>query len=142
MLVLYTDGVIEARSPTGAFYPLAERVASFPPLPAPTKAGGCLAKGNAGRSPPTARRQFGEAKARAVDPGVAGLRSAGAVREVRCAVGEFAGPGAVGCDAARAAARGGEGLVVDDGAASRPCSTSRERRFPLRGLWGPGLPRT
>lgn len=32
-LVLYTDGVIEARSPTGAFYPLAERVASFPSLP-------------------------------------------------------------------------------------------------------------
>jgi serine phosphatase RsbU (regulator of sigma subunit) len=30
MLVLYTDGVVEARSPTGAFYPLAERVASFP----------------------------------------------------------------------------------------------------------------
>jgi serine phosphatase RsbU (regulator of sigma subunit) len=30
MLVLYTDGVIEARSPTGVFYPLAERVASFP----------------------------------------------------------------------------------------------------------------
>ncbi|MFB6988232.1 PP2C family protein-serine/threonine phosphatase [Streptomyces sp. NPDC056178] len=30
MLVLYTDGVIEARSPAGAFYPLAERVASFP----------------------------------------------------------------------------------------------------------------
>lgn len=30
MLVLYTDGVIEARSPNGAFYPLAERVASFP----------------------------------------------------------------------------------------------------------------
>ncbi|MFI6727605.1 serine/threonine-protein phosphatase [Streptomyces sp. R-74717] len=30
MLVLYTDGVIEARSPSGAFYPLAERVASFP----------------------------------------------------------------------------------------------------------------
>lgn len=30
MLVLYTDGVIEARSPTKAFYPLAERVASFP----------------------------------------------------------------------------------------------------------------
>lgn len=29
-LVLCTDGVIEARSPTGAFYPLAERVASFP----------------------------------------------------------------------------------------------------------------
>ncbi|MFJ8098063.1 PP2C family protein-serine/threonine phosphatase [Streptomyces griseofuscus] len=29
MLLLYTDGVIEARSPTGAFYPLAERVASF-----------------------------------------------------------------------------------------------------------------
>ncbi|MDX3852684.1 PP2C family protein-serine/threonine phosphatase [Streptomyces sp. AK02-01A] len=28
-LLLYTDGVIEARSPTGAFYPLAERVASF-----------------------------------------------------------------------------------------------------------------
>jgi serine phosphatase RsbU (regulator of sigma subunit) len=32
-LVLYTDGVIEARSPAGAFYPLAERVASFPSLP-------------------------------------------------------------------------------------------------------------
>ncbi|MFE7356154.1 PP2C family protein-serine/threonine phosphatase [Streptomyces sp. NPDC057543] len=30
MLVLYTDGVIEARSPSRAFYPLAERVASFP----------------------------------------------------------------------------------------------------------------
>ncbi|MER6102195.1 PP2C family protein-serine/threonine phosphatase [Streptomyces sp. NPDC001832] len=30
MLVLYTDGVIEARSPSGVFYPLAERVASFP----------------------------------------------------------------------------------------------------------------
>jgi hypothetical protein len=30
MLVLYTDGVIEARSPAGAFYPLAERVASLP----------------------------------------------------------------------------------------------------------------
>ncbi|MGY3676800.1 PP2C family protein-serine/threonine phosphatase [Streptomyces sp. TE33382] len=30
MLVLYTDGVIEARSPSGAFYPLAERIASFP----------------------------------------------------------------------------------------------------------------
>lgn len=30
MLVLYTDGVIEARSPARAFYPLAERVASFP----------------------------------------------------------------------------------------------------------------
>jgi serine phosphatase RsbU (regulator of sigma subunit) len=27
MLVLYTDGVIEARSPTGVFYPLVERVA-------------------------------------------------------------------------------------------------------------------
>ncbi|MGW1106583.1 SpoIIE family protein phosphatase, partial [Streptomyces sp. NPDC002540] len=26
----YTDGVIEARSPSRAFYPLAERVASFP----------------------------------------------------------------------------------------------------------------
>ncbi|MGW6155049.1 PP2C family protein-serine/threonine phosphatase [Streptomyces sp. NPDC055144] len=32
-LVLYTDGVIEARSPTGAFYPLAERIAAFPSLP-------------------------------------------------------------------------------------------------------------
>ncbi len=30
ILLLYTDGVIEARSPTGAFYPLAERAASFP----------------------------------------------------------------------------------------------------------------
>ncbi|MGW7488856.1 PP2C family protein-serine/threonine phosphatase [Streptomyces sp. NPDC054786] len=30
ILLLYTDGVIEARSPTGAFYPLAERVAFFP----------------------------------------------------------------------------------------------------------------
>ncbi|WP_436849645.1 PP2C family protein-serine/threonine phosphatase [Streptomyces avermitilis] len=30
ILLLYTDGVIEARSPTGVFYPLAERVASFP----------------------------------------------------------------------------------------------------------------
>lgn len=29
ILLLYTDGVIEARSPTGAFYPLEERVASF-----------------------------------------------------------------------------------------------------------------
>ncbi|MET7496541.1 PP2C family protein-serine/threonine phosphatase [Streptomyces sp900116325] len=29
ILLLYTDGVIEARSPTGAFYPLQERVASF-----------------------------------------------------------------------------------------------------------------
>ncbi|MER5545479.1 PP2C family protein-serine/threonine phosphatase [Streptomyces sp. NPDC002589] len=31
MLLLYTDGVIEARSPAGAFYPLAERVTAFPP---------------------------------------------------------------------------------------------------------------
>ncbi|MFB7214072.1 PP2C family protein-serine/threonine phosphatase [Streptomyces sp. NPDC056255] len=30
MLVLYTDGVIEARSPSGTFYPLKERIASFP----------------------------------------------------------------------------------------------------------------
>ncbi|WP_369251673.1 PP2C family protein-serine/threonine phosphatase [Streptomyces sp. R41] len=30
ILLLYTDGVIEARSPAGAFYPLADRVASFP----------------------------------------------------------------------------------------------------------------
>jgi serine phosphatase RsbU (regulator of sigma subunit) len=30
MLVLYTDGVIEARSPDGVFYPLAERLAGFP----------------------------------------------------------------------------------------------------------------
>lgn len=30
MLVLYTDGVIEARSPGGDFYPLADRVATFP----------------------------------------------------------------------------------------------------------------
>ncbi|MCX5285176.1 serine/threonine-protein phosphatase [Streptomyces sp. NBC_00198] len=30
LLLLYTDGVIEARSPSGAFYPLAERLASFP----------------------------------------------------------------------------------------------------------------
>ncbi|WUH89377.1 serine/threonine-protein phosphatase [Streptomyces sp. NBC_00433] len=30
LLLLYTDGVIEARSPTGGMYPLAERVASFP----------------------------------------------------------------------------------------------------------------
>jgi serine phosphatase RsbU (regulator of sigma subunit) len=30
MLVLYTDGVIEARSPAGEFYPLAERVAALP----------------------------------------------------------------------------------------------------------------
>ncbi|MEU8717943.1 PP2C family protein-serine/threonine phosphatase [Streptomyces sp. NPDC048663] len=29
MLLLYTDGVIEASSPSGDFYPLAERVASF-----------------------------------------------------------------------------------------------------------------
>lgn len=29
ILLLYTDGVTEARSPTGAFYPLTERVASF-----------------------------------------------------------------------------------------------------------------
>lgn len=29
-LLLYTDGVIEARSPQGAFYPLAERAATFP----------------------------------------------------------------------------------------------------------------
>ncbi|WP_405884706.1 serine/threonine-protein phosphatase [Streptomyces sp. NBC_01136] len=29
ILLLYTDGVIEARSPTGAFYPLAERVAAL-----------------------------------------------------------------------------------------------------------------
>lgn len=29
-LLLYTDGVIEARSPQGAFYPLAERAAAFP----------------------------------------------------------------------------------------------------------------
>jgi serine phosphatase RsbU (regulator of sigma subunit) len=30
ILLLYTDGVIEARSPAGVFYPLAERVAAFP----------------------------------------------------------------------------------------------------------------
>ncbi|WP_329181595.1 PP2C family protein-serine/threonine phosphatase [Streptomyces sp. NBC_01477] len=30
-LLLYTDGVIEARSPQGAFYPLADRAATFPP---------------------------------------------------------------------------------------------------------------
>lgn len=30
MLVLYTDGVIEARSPAGDFYPLAKRVTTFP----------------------------------------------------------------------------------------------------------------
>ncbi|MCW2871604.1 MAG: prpB6 [Streptomyces oryziradicis] len=30
ILLLYTDGVTEARSPSGVFYPLAERVASFP----------------------------------------------------------------------------------------------------------------
>jgi serine phosphatase RsbU (regulator of sigma subunit) len=30
-LLLYTDGVIEARSPQGTFYPLAERAATFPP---------------------------------------------------------------------------------------------------------------
>ncbi|MER5756499.1 PP2C family protein-serine/threonine phosphatase [Streptomyces sp. NPDC002088] len=35
LLVLYTDGVVEARSPTGAFYPLAERVASFLPTTSP-----------------------------------------------------------------------------------------------------------
>ncbi|WP_329459839.1 PP2C family protein-serine/threonine phosphatase [Streptomyces sp. NBC_01497] len=29
-LLLYTDGVIEARSPQGSFYPLAERAATFP----------------------------------------------------------------------------------------------------------------
>ncbi|MEV6530745.1 MULTISPECIES: PP2C family protein-serine/threonine phosphatase [Streptomyces] len=29
ILLLYTDGVIEARSPAGAFYPLAERAATF-----------------------------------------------------------------------------------------------------------------
>lgn len=29
ILLLYTDGVIEARSPSGAFYPLTERIASF-----------------------------------------------------------------------------------------------------------------
>ncbi|MEU6670976.1 PP2C family protein-serine/threonine phosphatase [Streptomyces sp. NPDC046727] len=29
-LLLYTDGVIEARSPEGAFYPLTERAASGP----------------------------------------------------------------------------------------------------------------
>lgn len=30
ILLLYTDGVIEARSPAGAFYPFLDRVASFP----------------------------------------------------------------------------------------------------------------
>ncbi|MFE5369896.1 PP2C family protein-serine/threonine phosphatase [Streptomyces mirabilis] len=30
ILLLYTDGVIEARSPSGVFYPLLDRVASFP----------------------------------------------------------------------------------------------------------------
>lgn len=30
ILLLYTDGVVEARSPAGEFYPLLERVASFP----------------------------------------------------------------------------------------------------------------
>ncbi len=30
LLLLYTDGVIEARSPSGDFYPLTERLASFP----------------------------------------------------------------------------------------------------------------
>ncbi|QHA07646.1 SpoIIE family protein phosphatase [Streptomyces broussonetiae] len=36
MLLLYTDGVIEARSPTGAFYPLAERLPpSLPQAPTP-----------------------------------------------------------------------------------------------------------
>lgn len=30
-LLLYTEGVIEARSPQGVFYPLAERAAAFPP---------------------------------------------------------------------------------------------------------------
>ncbi|MFJ5535377.1 PP2C family protein-serine/threonine phosphatase [Streptomyces sp. NPDC093261] len=30
ILLLYTDGVIESRSPTGAFYPLVERVAAYP----------------------------------------------------------------------------------------------------------------
>ncbi|MBY8881298.1 serine/threonine-protein phosphatase [Streptomyces sp. PLK6-54] len=34
-LLLHTDGVIEARSPQGVFYPLAERVAAFPPALTP-----------------------------------------------------------------------------------------------------------
>lgn len=32
MLVLYTDGVVEARSPEGEFYPLVERVAALPAI--------------------------------------------------------------------------------------------------------------
>lgn len=35
MLVLYTDGVVEARSPAGTFYPLVERVATFLPAAGP-----------------------------------------------------------------------------------------------------------
>ncbi|MFG2948233.1 PP2C family protein-serine/threonine phosphatase [Streptomyces adustus] len=35
LLVLYTDGVIEARSPGGVFYPLAERITSFLPVNSP-----------------------------------------------------------------------------------------------------------
>ncbi|WP_435133979.1 PP2C family protein-serine/threonine phosphatase [Actinacidiphila sp. bgisy144] len=34
-LLLYTDGLIEARSGQGVFYPLAERVAAFPPALSP-----------------------------------------------------------------------------------------------------------
>lgn len=34
--LLYTDGVIEARDQSGAFYPLAERIASWPPCDPPT----------------------------------------------------------------------------------------------------------
>ncbi|MFB7337398.1 PP2C family protein-serine/threonine phosphatase [Streptomyces adustus] len=35
LLVLYTDGVVEARSPGGVFYPLAERITSFLPVNSP-----------------------------------------------------------------------------------------------------------
>ncbi|MER5599658.1 PP2C family protein-serine/threonine phosphatase [Streptomyces sp. NPDC002265] len=35
LLVLYTDGVVEARSPGGVFYPLAERITSFLPVSSP-----------------------------------------------------------------------------------------------------------
>ncbi|MFE2583063.1 PP2C family protein-serine/threonine phosphatase [Streptomyces sp. NPDC059378] len=35
LLVLYTDGVVEARSPGGVFYPLVERITSFLPASSP-----------------------------------------------------------------------------------------------------------